>query len=273
MTIIVKEAFDSPKIRFFTGGQTEEQTWNIKGTADKNEATAAFLAALESEFSVAAGTMRLKEAVLGRNGGIDSWVGQVNYELAINDAGSIPEHRIVDFELGGGTAKILCSKSIVTSYPGDTGTANGAPIGATADGVEGCDVFIPSKTWSETFTFPAGTLDSAYEDAIDALLETPVNNDTFRGKPAGSVLFLGVTGRQSGLEQDALTCKFSYSKNVTGLQIGPISGITKDGWDYADLTFKEDVVANVLIKTLVKVTIHRVYDRGDFSVLSIGTAQ
>ncbi len=248
--------------------QSQERIFTINA-ADENEAITLLKAASPDSYAVASGTFRLIDY------GVDPigpsfYVGQSSYEQRRPD-----DNPSFSFELGGGTSRILVSKAVVNGYKvGGTYTPLDASIGATADGVEGCDVFLPSYSWSEIWRFNPADADATYRNKVKALLAAPVNNATFRGYPAGEVLFMGASGSQTGQNETEVTFKFAQSPNVTGLTVGGITGITKAGWDFLDQRFQEalDATTNLLIRTLQFVIIHRVYDAGDYSTLNIGTA-
>lgn len=244
--------------------QGQERVFTINA-ADENEAIALLKAALPDSYPVASGTFRLIDY------GVDPigpsfWIGQGSYEQKRPD-----DNPSFSFELGGGTAKILVSKEVIASYGTSPPTCDGS-IGATADGVEGCEIFVPSYSWSEIWRFNPADADATYRNKVKALLAAPVNNATFRGYPAGEVLFMGATGSQTGQNETEVTFKFSQSPNVTSLTVGGLTGIAKKGWEFLDQRFTEAVVNNILVKTLQFIYIHRVYDSGDFTTLNIGTA-
>ncbi len=107
-------------------------------------------------------------------------------------------------------------------------------IGVSADGVEGIDITVPVYHFAETHYKPDNQITGAYKGVLFNLTGK-VNGDVFRGFAPGEVLFLGASGakRGSGTEADwEITYRFAASPNASGLSIGPIGGITKQGWDY-----------------------------------------
>jgi len=148
-------------------------------------------------------------------------------------------------------------------------------IGVTTDDIEGCDVQVPRYTFSEThyLNFADTSAVNAFKSTVYGLTGK-TNNGSFKGFPAGEVLFLGARGARrasDGLWE--VTFRFSASPNVTGLTIGTITGIVKGGWEYLWVLY--DVVQDAGAKRLVKrpafAYSERVYDEGSFSALGIGT--
>jgi hypothetical protein len=86
------------------------------------------------------------------------------------------------------------------------------------------------------------------------------------------VLFLGASGAKRGEEDWEITFRFAASPNMTGLQIGDITGINKKGWEYLWVRYADDEDANakVLIKKPIAAYVEKVYEDGDFSGLGIG---
>jgi hypothetical protein len=90
------------------------------------------------------------------------------------------------------------------------------------------------------------------------------------------VLFLGASGNRSGNHSDdawALTFRFAASPNRQDLTVGAITGIAKDGWDYLWVQYGNavDADAQALIRSPVAAYVERVYPRGDFTALGIGS--
>jgi hypothetical protein len=58
---------------------------------------------------------------------------------------------------------------------------------------------------------------------------------------------------------------------VSGLAVGPITGITKRGWDYLWVRYADAEDQNVLVKQPIAAYVERVYLDGNFALLGIGT--
>src|SRR5690606_20953075 len=63
------------------------------------------------------------------------------------------------------------------------------------------------------------------------------------------------------------------SPNRTGISVGPISGISKKGWEYLWVRYAdaEDTGSNTLVKQPVAAYVEKVYEDGNFAALGIGT--
>jgi len=136
--------------------------------------------------------------------------------------------------------------------------------------VEGVDGQFPVTKLVGTFKAPNLVVTDTFRDNLENLVGT-VCDSTFRNKVAGEVRFDGFTDRQVfgqnfGYE---LTTRFSVRKNVTGLTIGDITGIDKDGWDYLWTYYErdEDGAAKTTILKPRAVYIERIFPRADWSAM------
>jgi hypothetical protein len=178
-----------------------------------------------------------------------------------------------NFDTGGGTAHITQSRLTRNRYPapGEIAANYFGAIGVNGDTVEGTDITIPVFNFNETHQIPNNLVTAAYK-MILFNLTGKVNNDTWKGFAKGEVLFLGANGTQSGKRHWEISYNFAASPNVTGLRLGEITGIAKEGWDYlwTQFTEDEDSAAHVLIKRPIAAYVEQVYPYGNFGSLGIG---
>jgi len=172
------------------------------------------------------------------------------------------------FDIGGGTVKITHSKETVASYvpAGETAVNFKQGINVTDTGVEGCDIYAGPSTFTETRNFASSDYDSL-ASTCDSL-KNCVNSATFLGKPAGSVLYIGASLSVKGsAEFGEVANKFLYSRNLTGITVGDITGITKRGHDYLWIRSKETVDAGAKRVKLIptQVNVERLYDYVDLN--------
>lgn len=206
------------------------------------------------------------------------WDGVVRYALAGGGGGGgLPTgESSFQFDTGGGTQHVTQSLATLQRVPAPGMVApdfQGA-IGVSADGVEGIDITVPVYHFAETHYKPDSAITGAYKGVLFNLTGK-VNGDGFRGFAPGEVLFLGASGakRGSGTEADwEITYRFAASPNVSGLSIGPIGGITKQGWDYLWVRYsdQEDTAAKALVKRPIAAYVERVYESGSFVALQLG---
>lgn len=181
------------------------------------------------------------------------------------------------FDTGGGTKHITHALEHIADFvPTDEPVIdNKGGIGVDGDNsVEGTDVVDRSFKWKETHKLLLADNGWEYSEMLDTLTGT-VNDAEFRGKAAGTVLFEGASGGQS--QKDPLildvTFSFSYSRSVTGVTVGDITGVAKKGWEYLWVYYKvtEDAEGKTLKRIAQQASVERVYEEGDFSLLGIGT--
>ena len=180
------------------------------------------------------------------------------------------------FDTGGGKVKITQSKQTIASYaaPGKTAGNHQGAIGVTDHGVEGCEIVVPSFSWSETWQLPLLQYGWAYSQVLKAVTGR-VNASSFRGFPAGQVLFHGGKGSASNKDPTLIeiTYTFEQSDDVTGLTYGPITGVNKAGWQYLWLHYQPtvDTSANAYVHPPDAVYVEQVYDSANFGLLGIGS--
>jgi hypothetical protein len=179
----------------------------------------------------------------------------------------------------GGTMHRTASLETVASYSAVQG---GAPsfegaIGVTKDSVEGVDVPMPvfnlkaDKAWDpasppnlDTMYQLTGTVNGAEFTITDS--ETGISL-TF---PKGDLLFRGGSlGTQRGDGGLPVTYAFEASPNATGLSVGRIPDIEKEGWQHLWVYYGEDVDADHLVHFPLYVYVERVIPYGDFSGLGL----
>jgi hypothetical protein len=160
----------------------------------------------------------------------------------------------------GGTVHIASSRSMVAKY--GAGAPDTVIIGQ--DGA-GADITVPVQMRSYTFNFAKGIVTESAMDYWEDLVGL-VNNATWHNRPAGEVLFLGYDCKTtiSADSSSAVTFDFAMSRNKTGLTIGAIAGIAKDGQDLIDIHTKTVVVAGQEVQKEKFVYIQRVYERANF---------
>ncbi len=207
--------------------------------------------------------------------GPDHWEATVRYGR--EELGGFPQtgESIFSFDTGGGTQHITQSKQTVQRYGASGTTApdfKGA-IGVTADGVEGVDIAVPVYQFSETHYLPATHVTQSYKGTLFSLTGK-VNSGSWKGFNGGEVLFLGASGSLRGTSADSdweITFRFAASPNASGITVGPISGISKKGWEYLWVRYAdaEDAGSQAIVKRPVAAYVERVYDQGNFSALGI----
>ena len=257
--------------RNVTGGESPQGTYIyiIEGVTNETDAYSTLMATAPATITVIAVVQ-----VLARLGGTveeldnDRWLGTVRYGLpTVTDTGE----STYSFDTTGQTQHITQSISTINSYVA-TGTAPafGGAIGVTDKDIKGVDIVVPAYAFTETHYIDDSNVDDAYKNAL-ADLTGCVNAAEFRGRAAGEVLFLGATGAKRGRGDWEITFRFAASPNATGIAIGDITGIAKNGWDYLWVLYEEqeDSTAKALVKYPKAVYVEEVYPEGDFDALEI----
>lgn len=161
----------------------------------------------------------------------------------------------------GGTVHIVSSREMVAKY--GTGAPDTTVIGQDGAGAE---ITVPVQMRSYTYNFPRGVVTEALMDYWEDLTGI-VNSATWHNRPAGEVLFLG-TDSQTTISADSnssVTFEFAMSRNQSGLTIGAITGVAKQGHDLIDIHTKTAVVSGQNVQQEKFIYIQRVYERKNFT--------
>jgi len=203
------------------------------------------------------------------------WDGEVSYAAA-NVGGDPPQPEmgmsVFTFDTGGGMQRITQSRATVGVFPesGTTAPDFKGAIGVTADSVEGVDIVVPVYQFTETHVLPDTTVSDAYKHTLMIMTGT-TNSAPFRGFSTGEVLFLGAAGSKRADGDWEITFRFAGSFNETGITVGSIIGINKNGWDYLWVRYedKDDMGAQSIVKQPTAAYVERVYRVTSFASLGI----
>jgi hypothetical protein len=167
----------------------------------------------------------------------------------------------VSFRTTGGTVHISASREMVSKY--GTGAPDTVIIGQDGSGAE---ITVPVQMRSYTFNFSSGCVTESAMDYWEALTGV-VNSLPWHGRPAGEVLFLGAEGDTTiaADSNSSVTFQFAMSRNKTGLTIGAITGIAKQGHDLIDIHTKTVVISSQDVQAEKYVYVQRVYERLAFA--------
>jgi hypothetical protein len=181
----------------------------------------------------------------------------------------------VQFSTQGGSVHVTNSLETIKTYteflPPIDGGIHDRAIGVNESGeIEGCDVVVPALKFSITYRQPRAVITDAYVRFLEAITGT-TNADTFKGRAAGEVLFLGADGAQGTNSDPEITYHFARSPNITGAVIGAITGISKTGWAYLWVEYRdsEHAAPHQLTKLVHAVHVERLYNPSTFSALGI----
>jgi len=261
MSTIIIERFDSRESTEDIDNPTVDLIYSVIGTEDDADVKTLVESTVPAMYQ---GLVFQSYHIAPQGGGV--WEASARYGKRERKE---PGYSSFSFDTGGGTQHISQSLQTLGSY-----AASGTPpsfqgaIGVTTDSVEGADITVPVYSFQESHILADALVTGAYKLTLFGLTGR-INAANFRGFAAGEVLFLGAAGSKRGTEDWEITYRFAASANVSGLSLGPISGITKRGWDYLWVRYADAVDQNVLIKRPIAAYVERVYLDGNFSLLGI----
>lgn len=178
------------------------------------------------------------------------------------------------------SARLYCTESpleiaeSVTRFPSTAGVLpdNGKLI-KTASGLG-----VPALEVAGDFTLqkklPADRVSAYLKDVIEPLLSPRprMNNATFWGRPAGSVLIVEKSVSFSG-PHGIVQCSFRYKPNLSSATIAGITGVTANGHDHLEAYYKTETVTSsgktFEKKTLLGFYVYQLYKSGDFTTLKM----
>lgn len=144
------------------------------------------------------------------------------------------------FSTTGGRVTRTHAKSQVY-YDDDSGVAkvdNSLAIEWDGQRANGTEVTIPQFRWSETHYIPDAIVTEVWKENI-ARATGAVNNQVFRGKQPGEVLFLGIEGSKRGRGDWPFTFYFDASQNIVDFKGG--IKFRKDGQQHLWIQDRMDV--------------------------------
>lgn len=155
-------------------------------------------------------------------------------------------------------------------YPNYEGAINVTGVVGQHD-VEGVDHPSPSLRFTRTKYQPESLVTAAYVKTL-ARVTGRKNQAPFWSFQAGEVLFEGASGSRRGRGDWEVQYHFNASENITDLQIGLISGISKLGFEYLWVRYAavEDAQALAIVQQPQAVYVHSdVVKDGDFGLLQL----
>ena len=186
----------------------------------------------------------------------------------------------IGFKTGNETTRITESLEIVdTTISSDADMLRDAPntgyaIGATADGIEGTEVYSGGLQLQITAYYFPEQITLAFINTLANLFfplgRAVTNNNIFLGYQAGEVLLKGWDGSTAVTDVIPITFDFDVKKNMVNFSDpGFEDNITCEGHDLLDYRYvkKFDEDAQTEIQFPCFRFIHRVYEKADFSIL------
>lgn len=145
-------------------------------------------------------------------------------------------------------------------------------INDTGDEVQGVDFPPePQSAWKETHFIKTASVNDEYVRTLEEMVGL-VNEQEFRNRPPGCVLFRGISGKRKDTKSYAFTFEFEARRPLINATKGPFVGINADGYDVLWVR-RIPVKASTgkrMIQKAVQMNVEEVAERGDFRELAIG---
>jgi len=263
--------------------------FTLLGVSDDATARATAISGISQTFNnLVRDSVELSPRWVDDNSSRGEWEVEATY-VTREEAEPKTTEQEITIDVGAASQRITQSLATIDSFapPNETAPDYEGAINVSDDRVEGVDIEFPVVTITVTRYVPDADVTQSYLNTLYGLSQT-VNDSsiTLRRKrfdadnnlvtrdmvqfDAGELKFDGFTQSYREEKNDwQFTYTFSASPNETGLVIGSISGITKRGWDYMWVKYKQttDANAGALVKVPVAVYVEQVYKDGDFTLI------
>lgn len=276
MAIVITEDAATRNITDGLNPSREKGFW-ITGTDDEDAALTAFKA---SEHIAPYGALwpndvRLNWHEQSYSGGNRLFKAVLRYGPVPGGLGVGEGEPLPTFTSDASTQAIrLFNAPVVNSYaaPGNQPCDFFGNINVTDEGVEGVDIEVPIQQASLTIIVPTSSFTVGYQATLARLTAT-INNSTWRSYAPKEIRFDGYYASGTFSDQTTITYRFSISPNASGLSVGPITGITKAGWDYLWVYYEQDPHpdAKKFLPRPRYVTVNQVYQTSNFLLLGLGS--
>jgi hypothetical protein len=253
-----------------TSMKKAERQYKITGETSEGNALVSLITGVPSTvngFSLAESECDVEEISTNLFIGTAIWTAPGDYTY--QQVGSFQ----ISFDIAGQsqhiTQSILTSES--TAAPDfDLRDFKGA-INVNTDGsVEGVDIIVPTFNFTLNYTADPDAIDSTYIQTLKSTVGK-INNGTYKGFGEAELLLTRVSGSRRDNDHWDLSFGFGVSETDDSITIGDISGITKRGWDYMWVYYKEEPDEdNLYIRKVPKqVNCEQVYKEADYSALGL----
>lgn len=296
MTIHVHPCWSAPTSKLIYSGEGDnsfEFEYEITNCPTSAEAYLALIAGNGEDWPGVEGLLQgcLLRTITMAPDGPDAWKANCAYSEAKlqqkekEKLAAIGQYRI-SFSSKSQTLKQYTAKS-TTSYAatGDTAPDFKGAINVNAEGeVEGVESVVPSLVVTITQRMEGATLTPAYALTISNLIGM-YNNATFLGFPAGTMQLTAGDGSLSfeipnpnteagdpiPPQDRELSFEFLYSPNLTGLTIGTVTGITKQGHQYMWTLWRDSIDAGKVFRKPRAVYVQDLFgvEPADFTLIGL----
>lgn len=249
------------------GSATAEASWLVKGSSDPTVCRAALL---DGPLLINEYDNLFIESLQRERVGPTSWIFTASYSASTPEPG---EFSVTIDTTGGSVVQTYGYSQTAYAATGETAPNFGNAIDVQDGKPQGIQRVIPAMKINIRAQISQSYITSpmAYAKLLSSLTGT-TNLYPFGDFDAGELLFVGATGEIVTRGDPSLTFSFLASQNVTGLTIGQITGIAKEGHEYIWFLHKpdKDGTTGLPVQSIRAAYVGKVYGAADHSVMKIG---
>lgn len=267
--ITIAEAWELPESRRISDEESPsaETRWVVRGAADEVDALNTLKSVVPTSFSFPDSRVAYLAGIELEEAPPEFHLAACKYEPYQPPSFDDVEY---EFQVSARTERIYQSLQTTPYAPAGKQAPNlGGAIGFDGETVQGVDPLTAYSTFQLTKHWKVADIDQAYQLTLEGLVGA-VNNAIFYGRAAGTVKFLGASGRING-DKFPIAYQFGFRPNISNLTIDQITVTSANGWDVIDVLyeFQADTTAKKRVQRPRAVYVHRIDPLASFSGLGL----
>jgi hypothetical protein len=265
-------AYELQAARVVNDSETQFGTdteWQVVGASSYSDAATALAAVLPTTFTMPDSRIAYLSSVVARELRSDEF-----FQFAVGYASQPPaavDEEEYEFSVSAQTEKIYQSIATTAFNPSGKSTPNfGGAIGLATGEPQGVEPLSAFSTFSITKHWALSAIDLTYQGIIESLVGSVCSDALFKGRAAGTVRFMGASGRRQG-DKFPISYQFGFRPNVSAFTVDAITVTSANGWDIIDpyYEFNEDATAKKVTRRARCVYVHQIHPLAAWAALAL----
>lgn len=245
-----------------------ETRWQVVGATSYANAYAALAAVIPTSFTFPSSRVAFLNGLFAEEL-LEDEVWNFRATYAAQEAPTFDDEEY-SFDVSAPSDRIYQSLQTTAFNPAGKSTPNfGGAIGLADGQPQGAQPLTPFSTFAVTKHWPVAAVTQAYQLVIESLIGS-VSSTTFNGRAAGTVRFLGCSGRRSG-DKFPISYEFGFRPNVSAFTVDQITVTSANGWDIIDpfYEWQSDTTAKKPVRRPRTVFVHRIHPLANWAGLGL----